>query len=66
MKSIKELQNIDKPREKLIQKGVKALKDYELMAVLLGSGIQGCDLIKQNKKITSAQDVYDKLKRVSK
>ena len=110
MKSIKELQNIDKPREKLIKKGVKALKDYELLAVLLGSGVQGCDviklskqiiklfendfdkidlekllsihglglakasqilssielsrryLIKQNKKITSAQDVYDELK----
>ena len=110
MKSIKQLENIDKPREKLIKKGASALKDYELLAVLLGSGVQGKDviklsqeiiklfeddfenlnlekllsihglglakasqilssielsrryLIKQNKKITSAKDVYEELK----
>ena len=110
MKSIKQLENIDKPREKLIKKGANALKDYELLAILLGSGVQGKDviklsqeiiklfeddfenlnlekllsihglglakasqilssielsrryLIKQNKKITSAKDVYEELK----
>ena len=110
MKSITQLENIDKPREKLIKKGVKALKNYELLAVLLGSGVKGKDvislsteiiklfeedfentnlekllnihglgiskawqilssielsrryLIKQNKKITSANDVYEELK----
>ena len=110
MKKISELQDIDKPREKLLKKGVKALKDYELIAILLGSGVQGKDviklskeivklfekdfssldlekllhihglgiakaaqiisaielskryLIKQNKKITSAKDIYEELK----
>ena len=110
MKSITQLENIDKPREKLIKKGANALKDYELLAILLGSGDQGKDviklsqesiklfeddfenlnlekllsihglglakasqilssielsrryLIKQNKKITSAKDVYEELK----
>ena len=110
MKSITQLENIDKPREKLIKKGANALKDYELLAILLGSGVQGKDviklsqeiiklfeddfenlnlekllsihglglakasqilssielsrryLIKQNKKITSANDVYEELK----
>lgn len=110
MKTIKDLENIDKPREKLIKKGASSLKDYELLAVLLGSGVQGKDviklsqeiiklfekdfeklnleklsqihglglakasqilssielsrryLIKQNKKITSANDVYDELR----
>ena len=110
MKTIKELENVDKPREKLIKKGANSLKDYELLAVLLGSGVQGKDviklsqeiiklfeddfenlnlekllsihglglakasqilssielsrryLIKQNKKITSAKDVYEELK----
>ena len=110
MKSITQLENIDKPREKLIKKGANALKDYELLAILLGSGVQGKDvislsneiiklfeddfenlnlekllsihglglakasqilssielsrryLIKQNKKITSANDVYEALK----
>lgn len=110
MKTIKQLENIDKPREKLIKKGANSLKNYELLAVLLGSGVQGKDviklsheivklfeedfenlnleklsgihglglakasqilssielsrryLIKQNKKITSAKDVYDELR----
>ena len=110
MKSITQLENIDKPREKLIKKGANALKNYELLAILLGSGVQGKDvislsneiiklfeddfenlnlekllsihglglakasqilssielsrryLIKQNKKITSANDVYEELK----
>jgi len=110
MKSINELNSFDKPREKLLKKGTKALKDYELVAILLGSGIKGKDvfalsreivklfeddfdtlnlekllyihglgtakasqiicaielsrryLIKQNKKITNASEVYEELK----
>ena len=110
MKSINQLNNFDKPREKLLKKGVKVLKDYELVAILLGSGIKGKDvfalsreivklfeddfdtlnlekllsihglgtakatqiisalelsrryLIKQNKKITNASEVYEELK----
>jgi len=110
MKKIHQLQNFDKPREKLIKKGAGALKDYELVAILLGNGIKGRDvlslskeivkllkedfeglglekllqihglgrakttqiisaielskryLIKQNKQITSAKDVYDELR----
>ncbi len=110
MKSINALHKDDKPREKLAKKGVEALKNEELLSVLLGSGVQGkdvrklakeivammdegfdtltlqklCDihglglakasqilasielskryLIKTNKRITSAEDVYDELK----
>lgn len=110
MKTIQQLESIDKPREKLLNKGVKALKDYELIAILLGTGTKGKDviklsreivkllendfetldlekllqiyglgsvkasqliasielssryLIKQNKRITTANDVYDELK----
>lgn len=51
MKTIKELNDIDKPREKLSKKGVKALKDYELLAVLLGSGTKDKDVIKLSKEI---------------
>lgn len=113
MKSIKELHKDDKPREKLLKKGVQALKNDELMAILLGSGVQGkdvrklakeivilmddgfdmltlkglCDihglgiakasqiiasielskryLIRSNKRITSAQEVYEELKKFS-
>ena len=51
MKSITQLENIDKPREKLIKKGANALKDYELLAILLGSGVQGKDVIKLSQEI---------------
>jgi DNA repair protein RadC len=109
MRTISQLESFDKPREKLLTKGAKNLKDYELVAILLGSGIKGKDvfklsreivklfendfesldlekllsihglgvakasqiisaielsrryLIKQNKKITSADDVYNEL-----
>ena len=51
MKSITQLENIDKPREKLIKKGVKALKNYELLAILLGSGVKGKDVISLSTEI---------------
>ena len=109
MKRISELNSIDKPREKLTKKGVRSLKNFELLAILLGSGTKDKDvlklsreiiklfeddfenitldklisiyglgqakasqilsavelskryLIKQNKKITCAEDIYDEL-----
>jgi DNA repair protein RadC len=51
MKTIHELHNIDKPREKLLKNGLDCLKDYELMAILLGTGIQGKDVIKLSKEL---------------
>ena len=50
-KSIKELQDFDKPREKLFERGAKALKDYELIAVMLGSGVKGKDVLQLSKEI---------------
>ncbi|HIP52326.1 MAG TPA: hypothetical protein EYG94_09595 [Campylobacterales bacterium] len=37
MKTIKELHKDDKPREKLVKKGVASLKNDELLSVLIGS-----------------------------
>ena len=113
MKTLKQLHKQDQPREKLLSKGVQALKNDELMAILLGTGVQGkdvrklakeiivllddnfdnftldklCDihglgqakasqilasielskryLIRSNKRITSAQEVYEELKSFS-
>ncbi|MCB4749284.1 MAG: DNA repair protein RadC [Sulfurovum sp.] len=56
MKKIAELYKQDKPREKLISKGVEALKNEELMAVLIGSGVQGNDVRKLSKEIISVLD----------
>ena len=56
MKKLQELYDGDKPREKLLQKGASALKDYELMAVMLGSGVPGKDVLKLAKEIVSLFD----------
>ncbi|MDA7848192.1 DNA repair protein RadC [Sulfurospirillum sp.] len=53
MKTINELNSIDKPREKLSKKGVGALKNYELLAVLLGSGTKDKDVLKLSKEIVN-------------
>ncbi len=51
MNAFTNLNNIDKPREKLDKLGEKALKDYELMAILLGTGIKGKDVITLAKEL---------------
>ena len=51
MKTIQDLEDINKPREKLYKRGVESLKDYELLAVLLGSGVKGKDVISLSKEI---------------
>ena len=56
MKTIKELHRQDKPREKLASKGADALKNDELLSILLGSGIQGKDVRKLSKEIISLLD----------
>ena len=48
---IKDLPKSDRPREKLIAKGADNLKDSELLAILLGSGIKGLNVIQLSKKI---------------
>lgn len=56
MKTIKELYKDDKPREKLLKKGVQSLKNDELIAILLGSGIKGKDVRKLAKEIVTLLD----------
>jgi len=56
MTALKDLHKHDKPREKLVVKGVQALKNEELLAVLLGSGVQGKDVRKLAKEIIALMD----------
>jgi DNA repair protein RadC len=51
MQKLKELPAIDRPREKLLSKGVAALSDIELLAVLLGKGKRGKDVLEIAKEI---------------
>lgn len=48
---LKNLPKVDLPREKLEKYGSKKLKDFELLAVLLGSGIQGLNVLELSKKV---------------
>jgi len=45
MPKIFDIPSADRPREKLLRKGAEALSDLELLAILLGSGIQGHDVM---------------------
>ncbi|MCE9585266.1 DNA repair protein RadC [Candidatus Nomurabacteria bacterium] len=48
---MKDLEKVDLPREKLAKYGSEKLKDYELLALLLGSGIKGLNVLELSKKI---------------
>ncbi len=51
MGRIKELPKVERPREKLIEKGAENLKDEELLAILLGTGVSGKNVIEVSKQI---------------
>jgi len=62
MTALRDLHKNDKPREKLLNKGVQSLKNDELLAILLGSGVQGKDVRKLSKEIVTLMDNdFDKL-----
>jgi len=48
---IKDLPKIERPREKLILKGPQNLKDEELLAILLRTGIEGKNVLEIAKQI---------------
>ena len=48
---IKDLAKIERPREKLIAKGPQNLKDEELLAILLGTGVEGKNVIEVASQI---------------
>ncbi len=53
MKRMHELHVFEKPREKLLQRGVRALSNEELTAILLGSGVQGKDVRKLAREVAA-------------
>ena len=56
MKKIKDLPLNERPREKLLEKGAKALSDQELLAIILGKGTQKNDVLSLSKKIVKVID----------
>lgn len=48
---LKQLPRVDLPREKLEKYGTQKMQDYELLAILLGSGIQGINVLELSRKV---------------
>lgn len=46
-----ELKKIELPREKMEKYGAKRLKNFELIAIVLGSGVKGCNVLEISRKI---------------
>jgi DNA repair protein RadC len=53
---IRDIPEADRPREKLLRKGAAALSDQELLAVLLGKGTSGMDVMKLAAKLAKVID----------
>ena len=64
--SIKNWAEDDRPREKLLNKGVSALSDAELLAILIGSGSRNESAVELCRKILKAShDNLNELARLS-
>jgi DNA repair protein RadC len=68
---IRDLPEHKKPREKMAERGVESLKDHELLAILLGSGYHGQNVLKVSKRLLSGYSLeefvklpLDKLKKL--
>ncbi|MDQ3605485.1 MAG: DNA repair protein RadC, partial [Gemmatimonadota bacterium] len=55
-KRIADIPQADRPREKLLRSGAAALSDQELMAILLGKGIPGQDVMQLAGKLIRVID----------
>src|SRR3989338_8448915 len=55
-KTIDQIPEADRPREKLLRKGAPALSDQELLAILLGKGTPGMDVMTLAGKIARVMD----------
>lgn len=68
---LKELNNNDKPRERILKNGARALSDIELLAIIIGSGTKENDVfsiatnILKKYKLYELKDLtYEKLSRI--
>ncbi len=56
MAHISSIPKAERPRERLQTKGAQALADHELVAILLGSGTKGHDVLKVAKQVVEVVD----------
>lgn len=51
MAGMKDIAKEDRPREKLLARGVSVLSSEELLQVIIGSGVQGADVVKISRQL---------------
>jgi DNA repair protein RadC len=56
MKKISDIPKRERPREKLQEKGAQSLSDLELMAILLGRGVEGHDVFSVADRVLKVMD----------
>jgi DNA repair protein RadC len=59
MKKVTDLPQADRPREKLRDKGAAALSDLELLAIILGSGTKGHEVVTVADRLLKVLDRTD-------
>ncbi|MCH7918094.1 MAG: DNA repair protein RadC [Planctomycetes bacterium] len=57
MTSIRDLPKQERPREKLVELGSRALSDQELLAIILGRGTQKHDVMSLSRRIIAIIDI---------
>ncbi len=63
--SIKDLNDNDKPREKLYKFGADKLSEYELIAILLGSGSRNEDVLTLSKKLWQYMNKFHRISELA-
>ncbi|MFQ6093457.1 MAG: DNA repair protein RadC [bacterium] len=51
--TLRDMPRVKKPRERLLEKGPEALRDHELLAILLGAGYRGKNVLDVSRRILS-------------
>src|SRR5436190_7405365 len=62
---IRELPDSERPRERLMEKGPDALKNSELIAILLRTGLKGVSAIQVAEQLLQRFDSLDNLSRAT-
>src|SRR6266446_8925874 len=61
--TIHELPDQERPREKLLRRGVESLTDAEILAILLRTGIPGCNAIELARLLLQSYGALGSLAR---
>jgi len=62
---IKDLPGSERPRERLVQHGAEALRNAELIAILLRTGLRGASALQVAEQLLTKFDTLDRLARAS-